>query len=689
MDPISEQIQESDTKTIDIYQHLKLNLKNTLPICDCETLPTLYCIPCKVSVCQKCTYENHRNHLLISKENSEINETEVDSMFQKTEDNFTTSEIFSDYERQKQNLIDEVERTCENLIQKILQMKKSKLDEIEHMFDNLHKNVDGLRQQINYTKKQLKDYYIQNKKFFNLEDGNTDETNTLFLLNYDILNICQIKEKEIKTIVENLSEDFKNYQISNEMLGKAMAEEFDKILFGNAYSESLENEINSKLNITSSIKKDIMINDEKYHPLLHFKYSVDKINQDHYKEINDRIAKYAKEIDRIKTKIFNSFISNKGLKEIEAEINTFENSKSKGAESLFCQRLGNNSISTSTIRTRAERQAEKLQFKSKDDVCLKDPLIKKYFAYLTIDLYGQYFKMETKELQSSHADLMIKVDSDLEDSDYAKIIEGTNTIVIYEKKNNKMTKKALKLTRNPFGYTVFPTGCRCILIGSKVYITGGVDEKGEYPNVLIYDKEQDKLKRIMDLCEPRSFHTMIYNDAFETIMVIGGEYSNTVEIFDPLTNRWQLLPPLNFPRANIFFQFDKPRGLMFALFGREGKIIENKYSDVIEVLDLKDFKKGWCRVEYYNRAEISLKTHLNLFPLSNCLLLAYGGETGRKSRRIACLINLMRYEVTKIDKQMSEQIAAASKKSPKLSSIMSGLSLKESKTMSNFNESLV
>ena len=133
-----------------------------------------------------------------------------------------------------------------------------------------------------------------------------------------------------------------------------------------------------------------------------------------------------------------------------------------------------------------------------------------------------------------------------------------------------MIRKNLKLTKNPFGYSKFPLGCRALLIGDKFYITGGRTETQEFSNVIIYDRKTDSLKRIMDLNYPRSYHTFIFNDVFETIMVIGGEYCNTVEIFDPLTNRWQLLPSLNVPRCNPLFFFDEPRGNMYVLFGIEG-----------------------------------------------------------------------------------------------------------------------
>ena len=98
--------------------------------------------------------------------------------------------------------------------------------------------------------------------------------------------------------------------------------------------------------------------------------------------------------------------------------------------------------------------------------------------------------------------------------DFGKAIEGTNEIQIYEKKNNKMTRIPIKLTKNPFGYTKFPIGCRSLLIGDKLYISGGRDETNEYANVLIYERKRNKIRRIMDMNESRSYYTMIYTDIF-------------------------------------------------------------------------------------------------------------------------------------------------------------------------------
>ena len=237
-----------------------------------------------------------------------------------------------------------------------------------------------------------------------------------------------------------------------------------------------------------------------------------------------------------------------------------------------------------------------------------------------------------------------------------------------------MIRQNLKLTKNPFGYTKFPYGCRSILIGDKFYITGGKTESQEFPNVIIYDRKTDNLKRIMDMNYPRSYHSLIFNDIFETIMVIGGEYCNTVEIFDPLTNRWQMLPPLNVPRCNPLFFFDEPRGNMYVLFGIEGNYVNGNYIDSMEILDLTNIKAGWEKLNYQNRANMDLKCYLNIYKLNEELFLIYGGMEGRVSKRNVCLYNTVKNEVTKIGKELMEQIRKEAKNSRKLSSIVTTIS---------------
>ena len=255
--------------------------------------------------------------------------------------------------------------------------------------------------------------------------------------------------------------------------------------------------------------------------------------------------------------------------------------------------------------------------------------------------------------------------------------QGTNEIQIYEKKNNKMLRIPVKLTRNPFGYTKFPIGCRSLLIGDKLYISGGRDETNEYANVLIYERKKNKIRRIMDMKEPRSYHTMIYTDVFETIIVFGGENKLTVEIFDPLINRWLNLPSLNIPRANsIFYIDDKPRGIIYSMFGIEGNIADGNYSDNIEFLDLQNIKDGWNVLDYVNKSENDLRSLMNIYPLNNDLILLYGGVSFRGNSKSVCVFNIAKSEINKIQPSLLESLRIEAKKSKRLSSIISGLGSK-------------
>ena len=246
--------------------------------------------------------------------------------------------------------------------------------------------------------------------------------------------------------------------------------------------------------------------------------------------------------------------------------------------------------------------------------------------------------------------------------------------MIFDKKMNKIIKKKLKLLKNPHGYTKFPLGCRWVLVGEKLYITGGKDEYRQYPNCIIYDSKTDQIKRIMDMKNPRAYHTMVFNEVFETLMVMGGENNKTVEIFDPLTNRWQQLPELNIARAIPLFYFDEGRGNIYALFGIEGNYSKPSFTDSIEILDLTDIKQGWMKINYNNKARMDLKVYLNFYPLNDFLMLVYGGLENRDNKRNACVYNLVKAEMTKIDKNLMEELRQEAQTNKVLNTIVMSVS---------------
>ena len=665
-------------KYIDIYLHLKTNMKNNSLNCKCESEKEdkYYCIPCKITCCPLCTLKKHQNHILINMKENYLDMNNLNLIFNNFAANIKKSRLILNSDNLKQKLEKYVDNLVDDMIEKLNKYRKHQKDVIEKIFQSFEKNKKIMEKNIDGIKTQLNDFIQKNKKFYNLNldnnnaNGkiflNNDKYNTYFLQGYDILNLTTQGINQIYKTIDILEEDLQNFiENQNEDFLKIKAE-LDKLIF---IETDKENNTSSDLNINS--------------PIGHFSSIVNDLGEEHFKPVKERLTKYNKHIQNFKKAIFKTITKTGNLKEIEKNVKALEFNKLKGADNLFSLRdQDKNNKSENSSSSKSNNYFNKKNITSEDDISLNNPLLDKYFKHLFIELYDQNFKTLSKELQSSHADLQIKRnendEEDEDDNDKGKVIEGTNEIQIYEKKNKKMVKYYIKLTKNPLGYTKFPIGCRSLLIGDKLYISGGRDEYNEYPNVLIFDRKTQNIKRIMDLRVPRAYHTMVYSDVFNSIMIFGGEGEASVEIFDPVTNRWQLLPELNIPRANLIYYCDSPRGVLYTMFGNEGSILDNKYSDVIEFLDLKNIGEGWNILDYRNKSEMDLKSLVNIYPLNSDLILLYGGVVFRGNSRSVCIFDLAKSQIIKIDSKIMESIRIEAKKSKKLSNIISGFNSKSS-----------
>ena len=700
---------KDETRNLDIFQHLKSNINNQNINCTCENTEKFYCIPCKVSVCQNCYLNEHQKHFLIKINDFNFSPQRIEEIFKPLESFLNSNNLISNHESIKNELIKKLNLFIDDINKKFDKFKKEKYNEINSFFEGLKGLSNKLKNEINYVQHNLKSYIDVNKKFLNLDENgisknnpNKDSNNTMFLLNYDIVNLCNKKSKEIKLTTESLQEDLKNYSDNLDEDFKKIKIYLDNILYSTNLNlnipkkeESInintistnkkqnQNIINVKLskNNSKSNQSTMTLDKNKSKeniPISHFQSTINEFEkEEHFDEINKRLFKYNNQIETFKKSIYNIIKKQGNLKEVEKQIKSYENTKQKGPEGLFSQRQNEKEKTNKSSTQTLQNENQKISYNNKDDVIINNPILEKYFALHCLDLYEKNFKITTKELQSSHADLIIKINED-EEMDFGKAIEGTNEIQIYEKKNNKMTRIPIKLTKNPFGYTKFPIGCRSLLIGDKLYISGGRDETNEYANVLIYERKRNKIRRIMDMNESRSYHTMIYTDVFQTIMIFGGENKSSVEIFDPLINRWVNLPSLNIPRANSIFYFDKPRGIIYSMFGIEGNIVDGNYSDNIEFLDLQNIKDGWNVLDYVNKSENDLRSLMNIYPLNSDLILLYGGVTFRGNSKTVCIFNIAKSEINKIQPMLLENLRIEAKKSRKLSSIISGLGSKNS-----------
>ncbi len=658
------------TVKLDIFQHLKLGVQNKEKNCRCDNSieKKFYCIPCKISCCTKCTLEEHKMHLLIAKGDFDMQPNNIQKSFQALEDLLEKDELFRNVEQKRQELIKEVEKTYNELNQMINEWKNFKINEINELFAELIDNMKNVNDKKKESKAALNHYAKKYKDFLSLGDKNKDPNNTMFLINYDLLNISYMWSDSLNKLGKAIGEDMDDYKQREQMKNKYITNEVHELLF-NKEDEDLQS--HEKI-------------DEKFLPLVKLKVEIKDFNADKLQEIDKRMNKFNKGVDSFKQAVMNSVNKHGNYKDIDKENNIFEHRKVKGAENLFSQRKAD------TIRGDDNNMIlPEKQIKNKNDITLDNQVLNKYFAHVLTDIYDQYFRIPTIELQSSHADLKLKAGEETEDeSNIAKVIEGTDRIMIYDKKACKLTKKKVNLQKNPHGYTKFPLGCRSVLVGDKLYITGGKDEYKEYPNALIYDRKTEKIKRIMDMQNARCYHTMVFNEVFETMMVIGGENNETVEIFDPLSNRWQLLPELNVPRAIPLFHFDEGRGNMYALFGVEGNYLNSNYTDVIEVLDLTEIKQGWMKINYNNKARMDFKNYLNIYPLNDYLLLIYGAFESRASKRNACVYHLIKAEMNIINKNLMDDLRNEAKNNKVLSSIVASVSRSSMSELSEGSKNL-
>ena len=250
----------------------------------------------------------------------------------------------------------------------------------------------------------------------------------------------------------------------------------------------------------------------------------------------------------------------------------------------------------------------------------------------------------------------------------AKPIVGTNQIQLFSPNNQKLVRKTTSLNREEHGYSLFPEGCRHILVDDNLYIIGGTNHvRVPISIVLVYNIVSGELKRLPDLNTTHSYHTVEYLENYDSIICIGGENSSSCEIMNIDTNKWHKLPSLNIPRANCNIYLNNITGELFVLFGICGIMSErtNNYSDSIEVLVLNDISQGWLKVDYYKTPGLNLKVNYCMtIPFTRNQLLIYGGSNMRSFRQnIFALFHMIRSECNKVDTQTMELIKLEEKKS--------------------------
>ena len=221
------------------------------------------------------------------------------------------NEVISSYEIQMESLKQSINDNFNNIINEIEKLRKLKLNEMQRLANSLKTSVLNFNSQLNEAKTNLTNFYNNNSKFFSTPNNN-DETNTIFLLNYDIISTTTNNYGNITSIFDNISTDYNLYKSNLSLQFKQLQASMHNALYTD--NEALNKQ---KLLIYKEfLKKNdegILLDNRVKHPDLHFEHTCNKLNTDIFNSLNKRIELLNKQINKTKNNVYTSYLQYKNL----------------------------------------------------------------------------------------------------------------------------------------------------------------------------------------------------------------------------------------------------------------------------------------------------------------------------------------------------------------------------------------
>ena len=264
-----------ELKNFDALSHFKENIIHFYKNCS-EPIKdySFYCFTCKHSVCSDCGLYEHKEHLLIQRDNC----LNYDNSFFND-----ISKIIEDglnLDSRKSQIKQDISKSINQLKEELDIIEKNKLEEIDNIFKEIKANYVSLKENYLKTKEYIENYYKKNKKFFNIkikhvkqneienknnikkgkEDKNINNSNTsnpnankptfinyfnikdtdtgpnrdlentVFLMNFELMNLCDNKNLQIIEISNNINNRIGNMSTLIENNTNEFIESLKKII---------------------------------------------------------------------------------------------------------------------------------------------------------------------------------------------------------------------------------------------------------------------------------------------------------------------------------------------------------------------------------------------------------------------------------------------------------------------------
>ena len=380
-----------ELKEFDALPHFKSNIINSDKNCKEEINEySYYCFTCKHSVCGECGIYEHRDHLLIQRENCLNYDNTFFNEISKVIDDAIS------IQNKKDKIILIISDCIKSLKNKLDEIKNKKIEEVNKLFIDISNNLIELKKNYLNAKSAIEKYYQKNKTFFNIlgpNNPNLDIENTVFLMNFEIMNLCDNKNLEVLDNIIQIKTKLNNYE-------NAIKEK----------KNQMENQLEHFLDIEYSFEKfddfywDIKLRTTKYSEhIKQFKKTISEIikktgNFDRIRELLDIFDSKNK---KGKDVIFNQeyFINNTTEKDIsihkQKKIRGNSKNKLKTSKSgnLFKSNVNYNSginkmYSNNNTIGNINHSFNQL---NPNDIILDNEMIERFFAFTILELYSKFF----------------------------------------------------------------------------------------------------------------------------------------------------------------------------------------------------------------------------------------------------------------------------------------------------------
>ena len=470
-----------ELKNFDAISHFKKNIIYFDKNCsDFIKEKSFYCFTCRLSVCEECGVYDHKEHLLIPRNNC----LNYDNTFFNDISKVIESGINLD--NKKDQIKKDISKSIKELKNQLDIIEKNKLKEIDKFFDDIKNNYINLKKNYLKTKECIENYYRTNKNFFNINilknkkdlennkfeitnsikkkksgskvnnmfnrynylkdveiGDNKDIDNTIFIMNFELMNLCDNKNIDILKLSKEIGNKIKNISNIIEQTTNSMMEKFNnKYLFFDKNSQVPKfddfywdvkircDKFNENISKFKDTLYDIYKRNgsfDKLKDLLSFFDSKNNkgkdvlFNQQYFMQMNDlnnlnneNMAKIITKklfhsLKRVRSTSKNKFNgqysqTNSSFKKKEGNsrdktLLNYKLRNRKGIDRYSYKTSINNSINsikpmniTSIVPSHSINN-ELLTSFNKDNIILNQRVLQRFFAYFVLDFYSKYFKI--------------------------------------------------------------------------------------------------------------------------------------------------------------------------------------------------------------------------------------------------------------------------------------------------------